>query len=174
VDEHLTTRRATRRPEGTQTVLAATASPRIRTEVLRFHTSAGLEFWDLTEIVREMVARAGVRHGQVTIHSPHTTTSVVVNEAETGFFNDFRRFVHDTLPAEGYYEHDDHALRTENFQEDELVNGHAHCRQVVIGSASATLPIVDGEVLLGTWQRVLFLELDQARERRVIFHAQGV
>jgi thiamine phosphate synthase YjbQ (UPF0047 family) len=42
-----------------------------------------------------------------------------------------------------------------------------------VGSASATVPVVDGELLLGTWQRVMFLELDQSRERRVVFHVQG-
>ena len=39
---------------------------------------------------------------------------------------------------------------------------------------TVTIPIVDGEVLLGMWQRVLFAELDQPRERRIFFHAQGV
>ena len=73
-----------------------------------------------------------------------------------------------------YYEHDDHELRTENLQEDEYVNGHAHCRQLLVGQPSVTIPIVDGEVILGQWQRVLFVELDQARKRRVFFHAQGI
>lgn len=173
MDEHLSTRRALRRPEGTTTVLAATPEPRIRTEVLHFHTTGGLEFWDLTDLVRRVVAASGVRHGQVTVHSPHTTTSVVVNEAESGFFNDFRRLMDETVPANRYYEHDDRDLRTENIQEDELVNGHAHCRQILAGVSSVTLPVVDGEVLLGTWQRVMFLELDQARARRVVIHAQG-
>jgi secondary thiamine-phosphate synthase enzyme len=173
VDEHLSTRRALRRPEGTTTVLAATSEPRMRTEVLHFHTTGSLEFWDLTDLVRRVVASSGVRHGQVTVHSPHTTTSLVVNEAESGFFNDFRRFISEVVPAESYYEHDDRELRTENIQEDELVNGHAHCRQMLVGASSVTLPVVDGEVLLGTWQRVMFLELDQARARRVVLHAQG-
>jgi len=173
VEEHMSTRRALRRPEGTTTLLAATSSPAIRTEVLHFHTGAGLEFWDLTETVRRVVEAAGVRHGQVTVHTPHTTTSVVVNEAERGFFSDFCRLMNGLVPDGGYYEHDDPALRTENIQEDELVNGHAHCRQVLAGTSSVTLPVVDGEVLLGTWQRVMFLELDQARQRRVIIHAQG-
>jgi len=173
VDEHLSTRRALRRPEGTTTLLAATSEPRIRTEVLHFHTSGTLEFWDLTDLAREVVARSGVRHGQVTIHSLHTTTSVVVNEAETGFFNDFRRLLQEVVPVERYYEHDDHERRTENIQEDELLNGHAHCGQMLAGSASVTISVVEGELLLGTWQRVMFLEFDQARERRVVIHAQG-
>jgi len=154
-------------------VLASTSEPRIRTEVLHFHTTGSVEFWDLTDLAREVVARSRVHHGQVTIHTLHTTTSLVVNEAETGFFNDFRRMVANLVPAESYYEHDDHDLRTENIQEDELLNGHAHCGQMLAGSSSVTVPVVEGELLLGTWQRVMFLELDQARERRVVIHAQG-
>jgi len=173
VDDHTTTRRATRRPDGSLTVLAASDEPRIRTEVLHFHTNHGTEFWDLTELVREVVGRSGVRHGQVTVHTPHTTTSIVLNESETGFLNDYRRMMDRLTPVDEYYEHDDHEIRTENLQEDEFLNGHSHCRQMLTGSASATVPIVEGEVLLGTWQKVLFAELDQARERRVVIHAQG-
>ena len=167
-------RQATSRPDGTLTVLAKSASPPIRTEAIHFSTTQSMEFWDLTDVVREVVARSGVRHGQVTIGTPHTTTTIVVNESETGFLNDFRRFIESTVPADAYYEHDDHSIRTENVQEDEYVNGHAHCRQLLTGQPSITLPVVEGEVLLGQWQKVMFVELDQARERRAFVHAQGV
>ena len=75
--------------------------PCIRTEVFHFSTSAGSQFWDLTELTREVVARSGVRHGQVTVHSLHTTTTIVLNESETGFLNDFRRFIDALVPVEG-------------------------------------------------------------------------
>jgi len=172
--DDMTTRRGTRCPEGTITLLASSEAPRIRTEVLHFATTAGSEFWDLSEFVREVVHRSDVRHGQVTVHTPHTTTTIVLNESETGFLNDYRRLMDSLVPLDMYYEHDDHELRTENLQEDEYLNGHSHCRQMLVGTATATIPVVDGEVLLGTWQKVLFGELDQARDRRVIVHVQGV
>ncbi|MFQ5554761.1 MAG: secondary thiamine-phosphate synthase enzyme YjbQ [Acidimicrobiia bacterium] len=141
---------------------------------MHFATSGSNEFWDLTDFVRAAVERSSVRHGQVTIYTPHTTTSIVINESETGFLNDFRRRIARTVPTEDYYEHDDHAVRTENLQEDELINGHAHVRQLLVGQPSVTVPVVDGEVLLGRWQRIMYLELDQARERRAFIHVQGV
>ena len=156
------------------TVLAQSQTPPVLTQVLHFATTAGDEFWDLTDIAREVTARSGVRHGQLTVYTPHTTTSIVINESETGFLNDFRRLIGSTVPAESYYEHDDHELRTENLQEDEFRNGHSHCRQMLVGTASVTIPVVDGELLFGRWQRVMFAEFDQARERRVVFHVQGV
>ena len=165
-------RRATHTPSGR--VITLSESPAIRTEVLHFKTSAANEFWDITDFVREVVERAGTTHGQVTVFTPHTTTSIVINESETGFLNDFRSAIDRLVPIDGYYEHDDHGLRTENLQEDEFINGHAHVRQLLTGSTSVTIPVVDGQVVLGRWQRVLFAELDQARDRRVMAHAQGI
>ncbi len=174
MDDPRPTRIATRTPTGDPVVLSASPSPPIRTEALHFATGGGEEFWDLTDMARAVTRRSGVRHGQLTVYSPHTTTSIVVNESETGFLNDFRRLIGTLVPEDARYEHDDHDLRTENLQEDEFINGHSHCRQLLVGSASVTIPVVDGELLIGTWQRVLFAELDQARDRRVFFHAQGV
>lgn len=166
------TRRATKVPAGE--IVTLSQSPAIRTEVLHFATSGANEFWDVTDFVRGVVERAGTKHGQVTVYTPHTTTSIVINESETGFLNDFRGAIEGLVPVDRYYEHDDHELRTENLQEDEFINGHAHVRQLLTGATSVTIPVVDGEVLLGLWQRVLFAELDQARDRRVMAHAQGV
>lgn len=174
MEDRSAVRRATRQPEGSVTLLAESIAPPIRTEAVHFPTGESNEFWDLTALVRDVVASSGVRHGQVTVYSPHTTTSIVVNESETGFLNDFRSLIDRMVPTDAYYEHDDHSVRTENLQEDEFINGHAHCRQLLTGQPSVSVPVVDGEVLLGQWQRVLFVELDQARDRRVFIHAQGV
>jgi len=168
-----TTRRATRRPAATTTVLARTPEAGILTEVLRFETAAANEFLDLTDDVREHVSRSAIRHGQVTIMTPHTTTAVAINESETGFLNDFRRLISEMVPVEGYYEHDDHEVRTENLQEDEFINGHAHVRQMLVGATSVTVPVVDGQLVIGQWQRILFVELDQPRLRRTVLHTQG-
>ncbi len=165
---------ATREPDGQTVVLAAAADPPLRTEVIHFSTTTANEFWDLTPLVHAVVARAALTNGQATVYTPHTTTSIVLNEAETGFLNDFRRLIDSHVPADIYYEHDDHAVRTENLQEDEFINGHAHCRALLVGQPSVTIPVVGGEPLLGRWQRVLFAELDQARARRAFVHVQGV
>lgn len=169
-----TVRRATREPVGTMVLLSESSAAAVRTEAVHFATSRINEFWDLTGLVRQVVERSGVRHGQVTIYTPHTTTSIVINESESGFLKDFRRAIETVIPQDAYYEHDDHAVRTENLQEDEFINGHSHVRQLLVGQPSVTVPVVDGEILLGQWQRVMFVELDQARERRVFIHAQGV
>jgi secondary thiamine-phosphate synthase enzyme len=173
VDDKIVTRKATSEPVHEPVLLAVSEAPPVRTEAVHIHTTEANEFWDVTDIARAVAKRSGVTHGQLTVYSPHTTTTVMINESETGFLNDFRRALERLVPRDMYYEHDDHSVRTENLQEDEFINGHAHVRQLLTGSPSVTVPIVDGEVLLGQWQRVLFAELDQARERRIFIHAQG-
>ncbi len=173
MDDQIATRKATLDPATAPVVLAVSETPPTRTEALHIHTTASNEFWDVTDVVRAVAKRSKVTHGQVTVYTPHTTTTIVINESETGFLNDFRRTIGSLVPEDTYYEHDDHSVRTENLQEDEFINGHAHVRQLLTGQPSVTVPIVDGEVLLGQWQRVLFAELDQARERRLFVHAQG-
>jgi secondary thiamine-phosphate synthase enzyme len=57
--------------------------------------------------------------------------------------------------------------------DDESPNGHAHCQQLMLG-ASETVPVADGELLLGAWQRIFLVELDGPRlEREVIIHVLG-
>ena len=174
MEDPVVVRQATRRPATEPVVLASSGDGRVRTEALHVQTEAANEFWDVTQFVRDAVASSSVGHGQVTVSTPHTTTSIVINESETGFLNDYRRTIEGLVPEGGYYEHDDHSIRTENLEEDEYINGHSHVRQLLVGQPSVSIPVVDGEVLLGQWQRVMFVELDQARPRRLFFHAQGV
>lgn len=165
---------STQVPGSRPVVLAAVDGPPLRTEMIHFTTAYSTEVWDLTGIVNDVVARSQVQFGQVTVATPHTTTMLLVNEAESGFLNDLRRLLDRTVPSTSYYEHDDHDLRHENLGDDEFVNGHSHCRQVFAGHAAVTIPIVDGRATLGRWQSVMFVELDQARDRRAVIHAQGV
>jgi secondary thiamine-phosphate synthase enzyme len=109
------------------------------------------------------------------VYSPHTTCAVLINERESGFILDFEDLVEGMVPRTAAYRHDDLALRTENLEDDDhdVPNGHAHCRHGLLASSSQTIPIVDGDLQLGRWQRVFLLELDRARERRVLMQVMG-
>jgi len=110
------------------------------------------------------------------VYSPHTTCSVRVNEWENGFLEDFAVMLKRLVPTEHYYAHDDWDRRTENISEDdqEFGNGHSHCMSMLLGPAGESIPIAEGELCLGTWQRVLFLELDRPRDRRWLVQVVGV
>ena len=138
-------------------------------------TRGGLEVRDITEEVREFVTESGVQDGIACVYSPHTTCCVRVNEFETGFLEDFARLMRRLVPSDKYYAHDDWDLRTENIcpEDVEFGNGHAHCIGMLMGPASESIPVRDGELCLGTWQRVLFIELDRSRDRRWLVQVVG-
>ena len=131
-------------------------------------TEGGLSVRDITEEVNEAVRESGIRDGIACVYSPHTTCCVRVNEFENGFLEDFARLLKALVPRDGYYAHDDWDRRTENVCVEDMQagNGHAHCMAMLLGTAGESIPVRDGELALGTWQRVLFLELDRERERR--------
>jgi len=138
---------------------------------LTYTTAGPGEFIDITDDVDRVLRASGARRGLVHVYSTHTTAAVRVNENEPLLLGDFRRFLTGVAPAGGAYEHDDMSRRGD-VPEDEPVNGHAHCLHLLLG-ASETLPIVDGRLALGRWQRLFLVELCSARERRVVVQVIG-
>lgn len=140
-----------------------------------FATTRCMEFRDVTDDVLGTLERSGVKNGMALVYSPHTTCAIVINERESGFVRDFEQLVQALVPEDKPYIHDDMTLRTENLEDDdhEVPNGHAHCKQGLIASASQAIPVIDGRLQLGRWQRVFFLELDRARDRRVLIQVLG-
>jgi secondary thiamine-phosphate synthase enzyme len=138
-------------------------------------TAGGLTITDITDDVIELVRESGVKHGIVCVYSPHTTCSVRVNEFERGFVEDFAALLGRLVPADAYYAHDDWDRRTENLCPEDLEfrNGHAHCMSMLLGPPGESIPVRDGELCLGRWQRILFLEFDRERDRRWLAHLVG-
>jgi secondary thiamine-phosphate synthase enzyme len=138
-------------------------------------TSGGLSITDITDEVNESVRASGVRNGIACVYSPHTTCAVRVNEFESGFLEDFAALLKRLVPSEQYYHHDDWDKRTENIcpEDMDFGNGHAHCMSMLLGPAGESIPVTDGGLLLGRWQRVLFIELDRERDRRWLVQVVG-
>jgi secondary thiamine-phosphate synthase enzyme len=145
---------------------------RVLCEALEFETSAAPEFIDITDDVVSIVEAAGVQFGQVTVFSQHTTAAVKINENEPLLLNDLARLLRQFAPPGSYYEHNDFTRRTVNMNDDECANGHSHCQHLFLG-ASETMPIIDGRIALGRWQRVFLIELDHPRSRRVLVNVVG-
>ncbi len=139
-------------------------------------TAGWLADRDITDEVTEAVRESGVQDGIVCIYSPHTTCCVRVNEFEQGFIDDFSDLLRRLCPPDSYYAHDDWDRRTENVTEEdqEFGNGHSHCMSMLLGPAGESVPVREGELCLGTWQRILFLELDRERDRRWLVQVVGV
>lgn len=132
------------------------------------------QFVDLTDDVLQAVERSEVQNGTVVVYSPHTTCAVLINERESGFVDDFQDMLEALIPQDRPYRHDDLEVRTEGLEDDDLhPNGWSHCRAALVGSASQSIPIVDGQPMLGRWQKVFFCELDRSRDRKVFIHVTG-
>ncbi|HET9507320.1 MAG TPA: secondary thiamine-phosphate synthase enzyme YjbQ [Gaiellaceae bacterium] len=142
----------------------------------QLRTAGGLSVKDITEDVQEAVRESGILNGICCVYSPHTTCSVRVNEWETGFLEDFAVLLKRLVPSDHYYAHDDWDRRTENVcpEDMDFGNGHSHCMSMLLGPAGESVPVRDGELCLGTWQRILFLELDRERDRRWLVQVVGV
>jgi len=137
-----------------------------RHKTIRIVTERPTEFIDLTERIDAFVAEAGIHFGLVNIQSAHTTTAIVVNEHEPLLLGDFVAMLEKAAPVDAGYRHDDANVRTVNVTPDERVNGHAHCRALML-APSACLNVIDGCLQLGRWQRVFMVELDGPRERQI-------
>lgn len=124
------------------------------------------EFLDLTPMIAATVESLGLLEGVVIVQSRHTTTGIVVNEREPLLFEDLEAMFERLAPQSAAYAHDDFERRTAHLGPGERVNGHAHCRAVLL-HGSESIPVADGRLALGRWQRVLFVELDGGQRRRV-------
>lgn len=135
-----------------------------------------LEFIDLTDEAEKYIADSKIKNGTVLIYSTHTTVAIAVNEKEQGFFEDFKECISKLAPKDSYYRHNDLTIRTENLvcqsAASDCLNGHSHCTHLLIRN-SETIPLINGKLALGTWQRLFAIELDCARPRNIIFQIMG-
>ena len=139
---------------------------------IRLTTGYPTEFIDLTDRVQRLVSDAALRTGIVNVQTLHTTSAVVVNEHEPLLLTDFEALLARTAPPDAPYRHDDPAVRTVNLTEGERSNGHAHCRALLLPS-SVCVNVSKGQLVLGRWQRIFFVELDGPRERELSVFAFG-
>jgi len=121
---------------------------------------------DLTDEIKSFVKDSNVEDGLINIQTMHTTATIVVQEKEPLLLQDIKDLLLRLIPKDKEYNHDDFDRRTVNMCDDECQNGHSHCKALFLPT-SVTLNIINKELQLGTWQRILFIELDRARPRKI-------
>ena len=121
-------------------------------------TSARDEVIDVTEKVREIVSKSNIREGLACVFVVGSTAAVTTVEHEPGLVTDMRGAMDRLYPKSIDYEH--HQRWGDG-------NGHSHIRASFVGP-SLTVPIVDGNLVLGTWQQIVFLEFDNKPRTREI------
>jgi secondary thiamine-phosphate synthase enzyme len=118
-------------------------------------TTARTELIDITDRVRTIVKKSGIKDGICIITTRHTTSSIIVNENERGLRADILDLLEALVPQNKKYAHNS----IDN-------NVDAHLRAALLGM-SETIPVEDGHLVLGTWQSIFFVELDGPRNRNV-------
>ena len=107
------------------------------------------DFVDLTEQVQSALDESGISDGQVTVFVPEASCAILVNERERGLLEDIKRMI------------------------GRLDSNGSGVRAGLVGTTSVVLPAVEGRIRLGTWQRVLLLELESASSRSVVVQIVG-
>jgi secondary thiamine-phosphate synthase enzyme len=145
----------------------------ISTKTVTVLASSRLGCIDLTEDLEALIEASGLQEGAVVVFCAHTTCALAINEWEDGVLEDLRKRLNALFPPDAYYAHDDLERRTQNLTEDERSNGAAHVAQMIVGGTSHVIPVADGRPMLGTWQRLFLLELDEPKPRAVVFQLLG-
>lgn len=141
-------------------------------KTIEYQTKGAFQFIDITDKLKGFVKQTGIKDGLVNVQSLHTTCALIFNENEPLLLEDIKAELRRLVPKEVGYNHDDFTCRTVNMCDGECDNGHAHCRAILL-QPSVTINLIDGELQLGTWQRLLFCELDRPRRRKVQFQVLG-
>lgn len=124
-----------------------------------FSTKGEIDFTDLTRKVHEVVRKSGIRDGLVHVFAPHATGIIILTEHEHRLDGDIKDFLEKLIPKRGGYRHPS--------------NAHSHLRSMLL-SPDKTLPVIDGEVVFGTWQSLVFVETDvYPRKRTIILQVIG-
>ena len=142
----------------------------------RLRTASGLTVNDITEDVQNCGAgERGRRRNRLHLLPAHDLLRARERDGDGVPRGLLRPAPPELVPSESYYAHDDWDRRTENICPEDMDqgNGHSHCMAMLLGTAGESVPVREGELQLGTWQRVLFIELDRERDRRWLVRVVG-
>ncbi|MFH0732936.1 MAG: secondary thiamine-phosphate synthase enzyme YjbQ [Candidatus Omnitrophota bacterium] len=136
----------------------------IITKNITLKTKGNCHVIDITHEVSEMLSASGLKDGSVTVFVVGSTAALTTVEYEPGLLKDLNDFFERIAPSSISYAHD--ATWGD-------ANGYSHIRASAIG-ASLVIPFVKGELVLGTWQQIIFIDFDnRPRSRKLIVQFIG-
>lgn len=134
---------------------------KVFTEYLWFETKKPKEILPITERVAAVVEKSQVKEGFCLVSAMHITAAVYVNDEEGGLILDVMDWTDKLAPFANYRHH--HTGES---------NGDAHLKRLLLGH-QVILPITDGKLDLGPWERIFYAEFDGQRKKRVIVKVMG-
>lgn len=135
---------------------------KFHTDYLTFNTKKHRAYVHITSQVEKIVQDSRIQHGLVLVSAMHITAGVYVNDNEDGLIQDIDQWLEQLAPfRENYLHH--------QTGED---NGDSHLKAILVHH-QVMLPVTEGKLLLGTWQRVFYAEFDGQRSKRVVVAVMG-
>lgn len=136
----------------------------VQTTSISLSTRGNADIQDITDQIANAVSKSGITSGIVAVFCPSSTSALTTIEFEGGALSDLRRLFDEIIPSNREYAHN------ERWHDG---NGHSHVRAALLGP-SITIPFVDGQLTLGTWQQVIYVDFDnRARQRKLIVQLIG-
>ena len=132
------------------------------TQHLWFNTKNRIEFINMTDKVEYIVKKSDVKEGLVLVNAMHITSSVYINDAESGLINDFQKWLKELVPMGEDYQH--------NFTGED--NAYAHLMRTVMGR-EVVVAISNGKLDFGPWEQIYYGEFDGKRKKRVMVKVIG-
>lgn len=123
---------------------------------IHLSTRGDSDIHDITDQVARGVAQSGLKNGTATVFCPSSTSAVTTIEYESGALSDLKRLFDEIISPNREYAHN--ARWGDG-------NGHSHVRASLLGP-SLTVPFVNGELTLGTWQQIIYVDFDNRPRRR--------
>ena len=134
------------------------------TQSIQLHTRGNVDIHDITDQVAEAVRASALRDGIATVFVQGSTGAVSTVEYEPGLVADLNAYFDRAMPRDLPYEHD------RRWHDG---NGHSHVRATLLGP-SLTVPFTGGQLALGTWQQIIFIDFDvRSRSRSLIVQIMG-
>ncbi|MGD0275882.1 MAG: secondary thiamine-phosphate synthase enzyme YjbQ [Syntrophales bacterium] len=132
---------------------------------LSLKTNGNTDVIDITTRVLKKVTESGITEGQILIFVPGSTASITTIEYESGVVQDLEEAIERLAPEGIFYRHN--ARWGDG-------NGYAHVRAALLGP-SLTVPLIDGHLVLGTWQQIVLVDFDnRPRDRKILVHISGI
>ncbi len=134
------------------------------TKQIKISSKSENDIIDITEQVADAISESGISNGTITVFVSGSTGAITTREYEPGLVKDFPEMLSRISPDDINYFHE---------QRWHDGNGRSHVKASLVGP-SLTIPFKDGQLLLGTWQQIVFLELDtRARARTLVLQIIG-
>ncbi len=136
----------------------------VKTGSIQLNTTGNADAHDITAQIAQIVRSSKIKNGTVTVFCPSSTSALTTIEFESGAVSDLRRLFEEIIPQNREYAHN---ARWHDG------NGHSHVRAALLGP-SLTIPFLKGDLTLGTWQQVIYVDFDvRSRQRELVLQMIG-